>query len=66
MKGMESPEYSPRWAGHGDLIRTQIQETGRVRLAFLTLLDVVSAMNDLGIEPGRVEFINGYAVVRDD
>lgn len=57
--------YSSRWDRHSDLIRTQIQETGEVRLSFLTLLDLASAVSDLGIDPAKVEFANGYARVRD-
>jgi hypothetical protein len=56
--------YSSRWEHHADLIRTQIQETGRVRIAFLTLADLVGAMNDLGISLHEVEFKDGWAVVK--
>ena len=53
------------WERHGDLIRTQIQETGRVRLSFLTLHDLAAAFNDLGIDPATVKFRDGYAVVEN-
>jgi hypothetical protein len=59
------PGYSPRWQAHGDLIRTQLQETGRVRLSFIMLADLWAAVSDLGIDPTEVGFYAGYAVVGD-
>jgi hypothetical protein len=56
--------YFPRWERNSDLLRTQLQETGIIRLSFLTLLDLTSVVSDLGIDPAHVEFKNGYAVVR--
>ena len=56
---------SGRWQGHGDLIRTQLQETGRVRLSFITLADLWTAVDDLGIDPTEVGFYGGYATVGD-
>lgn len=51
------------WTKHGDMIRTTLQETGQVRLAFLSLSDLVSAVLDLGIDPATVKFNDGYAKV---
>lgn len=56
--------YSERWKRHDDLIRTQLQETGQVRVAFLTLADLFAACDDLGIDPRSVEFVGGYARVK--
>lgn len=61
----ESAARGPRldWQRHGDLIRTQLQETGRVRLSFLRLADLDQVVSDLGIDPDEVRFLGGYAVV---
>lgn len=53
------------WEGHGDLMRTQLQETGRIRLYYITLADLWAVVDNLGIDPGEVIFRDGYAVVRD-
>lgn len=53
------------WEQHGDLMRTQLQETGRIRLYFITLADLWAVVDDLGIDPARVHFREGYAEVRD-
>lgn len=57
--------YSSRWERHSDLLRTQLQETGEIRLSFITLGDLAAAVSDLGIDPTAVYFINGYARVCD-
>lgn len=54
------------WDQYEDMMRTQIQETGRIRLTFLRLDDLWKAINDLGIAPEEVRFVEGYAVVSDD
>lgn len=54
------------WDDHADLIRSQIQETGKVRLTFLTLYDLTSAINDLGINSKTVRFKDDYAFVEDE
>lgn len=54
------------WEQHGDLMRTQLQETGRLRLYFITLADLWAVVDDLGIDPTRVHFREGYAEVRDE
>lgn len=54
------------WDNHADLIRSQIQETGKVRLTFLTLYDLTSAINDLGINSKTVRFKDDYAFVEDE
>lgn len=54
------------WERHGDILRTHLQEMGRVRLYFLTLRDLAAAVIDLGIDPADVIFRDGYAVVQDD
>jgi hypothetical protein len=63
---VSDPERRVSWEAHGDLMRTQLQERGRIRLYFITLADLRSVVDDLGIDPERVHFRDGYAVVRDD
>jgi hypothetical protein len=53
------------WSRHGDFMRTQLQETGRIRLSFITLADLWAVVDDLGIDPEEVGFYRGYAVVGD-
>ena len=52
-----------KYEDHGDLIRTMLQTNGKLRLYFLTLHDLGSAVLDLGIDPKTVIFRDGYAVV---
>lgn len=54
------------WEQHGDMMRTQLQETGRIRIAFISLFDLYSACEDLGISPRDVRFENGYAIVDEE
>lgn len=54
------------WDQYGDMLRTRIQEEGSVRLTFISLYDLYSAIDDLGIDPRSVWFKDGYAIVRKD
>jgi hypothetical protein len=54
------------WHRYEDAMRTQIQEAGRIRLTFIRLDDLWNAINDLGIDPEEVRFLEGYAVVSDE
>lgn len=51
------------WEQHRDMILTQLQETGRIRIAFISLFDLYSACEALGINPRDVRFEDGYAIV---
>lgn len=54
------------WDQYGDMLRTRIQEEGSVRLTFISLYDLYSAIDDLGINSKTVRFKDDYAFVEDE
>ena len=63
---LQYPHPRVNWDKYGDMLRNKIQTDGKVRIAFLSLHDLYTAMNDLGIDPKEVWFKDGYAIVRDN